>query len=305
MRVPSCFLLFIAASLGLSGCVKSQCDQIRARAEDCGFAGLNADRSSGGLCEQFRTKKGKVGLDQFAACVTKLRCDDKPGYRACVEAVNDAETPPCDRLNSFLVGCGLEPASGRDDCSEYGGAETTPNFVNYVDCIVQRGCVPVTQAELVLNECRNAALGNTEANLASCQKVEARAKQCNETIPTTATCIAQTTSFTAESVKLYADCYQIAECADLAARAACGRLFVVDQTTEPVTGCESVSNFTVRCNLEQVPGIGSPATCNTALRGFTEASRTLFADCLDEQNCSDLAGIGQCVALLVPPTTVR
>lgn len=296
------FLILGVAILASAGCVKSTCEQIRAHADDCGSAGAQPSRATGGLCELFRNTKGQVGLDTFAACVTKLRCDDKPGYRACIAAVSDTETPACVRLNTYLVGCGLETASGKDDCSEYGGTEQTPAFINYVDCIVQRGCVPVSQAEASLDECRTEALGNAEANFTSCQRVENRAKQCNETLPTVATCLAQTANFTAASVKLYADCYQLAACGDLAARTACARALEVDPNTDPIAGCEAVSAFTSRCNLAQIPGLGSAATCNTALRGFTEASRALFAQCLDETGCTDTAALGICVALLQPPT---
>jgi hypothetical protein len=301
-------LLVSLSFLGTSSCQKSECDAIVEHAEDCHALAGAPKGKNGGICEQYRTLKGKAGMADFAQCVTRLRCDDKAGLNTCINNATNSDAPPCERLNGYLVACGLEPASGGLQCTEYGGAETTPAFAGYVQCVIDKGCLNETDAAASLDACRNTILGNAAATLSACQRVANRAQACGEMQPTLATCSLQVAPFTAASVDKWADCYVQASCGDVMARATCTTGLEVATPTSGMTdknalACSKVSVFQLRCNLRTLPVIGDPSTCQQSLAGFTEQSANDFGDCLKGTDCMDAPGLLTCAGKLRVQTT--
>jgi hypothetical protein len=294
------FVLVLLSPL-LSACQKSDCEAIREHATDCRNVASNPAGRDGGICEKYRDVKGKAGMETFATCTTRLRCDDKVGLAACIDESTNADAPACERLNGYLVACGLEPASGGLSCSEYGGAETLPAFTGYVQCVIDRGCLTEADTAAALDDCRSQTLGSAAATFTACQRVEQRAQACSETQPTIATCSLQIAAFTAASVDKWAECYLGTECGDFTARARCAEQLELAQTSDVGTtaACNKVGLFQLRCGVRTLPVIGDPATCVRSLDNFSDDSAGAFADCLLEvEDCNDAAGLLSCAGKL-------
>ncbi|MCC6809036.1 MAG: hypothetical protein IT381_16530 [Deltaproteobacteria bacterium] len=291
----------LLASLPMAACQKTDCDSIKEHAQDCRVVESAPAGRNGGICEKYRDVKGKAGMQSYAQCVTKLRCDDKAGLAACIDASTNEDAPACERLNGYLVACGLEPASGGLECSEYGGTQNTAAFAGYVQCVLDKGCLNSADAGAALDECRNSILGNAAATLTSCQRVENRAKACAEDQPTVVTCSLQVAPFTAASVDKWADCYVKAPCGDFAARANCAAELDIAQVNPgggTTVACSKVSLFQLRCGVRQLPVIGDPNTCEQSLQNFTKESAEDFGDCLLETDCMSAAGLLACAGEL-------
>ena len=296
-------LLFLVLSPLLQACQKSDCESIREHAQDCRNISSNPPGRDGGICEKYRDVKGKAGMETFTTCTTRLRCDDKVGLAACVDESTNDDALPCERLNGYLVACGLEPASGGLSCSEYAGAETLPAFTGYVQCVLDKGCLNESDAAAALDACRNEILGNAAATFTACQRVEQRAQACSETQPTVATCSLQIAAFTAASVDKWAECYLGTACGDFPARARCAEQLELAQNSGDAgttAACNKVGLFQLRCGVRTLPVIGDPGTCVRSLENFSDDSARQFGQCLldDVPDCMDAAAILTCAGKL-------
>lgn len=298
--IRALFTGFVLAAT-FQACQKSDCDAIKEHAQDCRVVSSGSPGKNGGICEQFRVVKGKAGLQNYAQCVTRLRCDDHDGLNACIDDVTNDDAPACERLNGYLVACGFEPASGGLECKEYGGAEDTPQFASYVQCVIDKGCLNEDDAADALDECRNTFLGNAVSTLSACQRVEQRAQACSEAQPTIATCSLQVAPFTADSIDDWANCYIGAACGDVATRSQCATGLKIEENAANKgtrLACNKVGLFQLRCNLRQIPVIGDPSTCEQSLGGFTEESANDFGDCLADVDCMSTAALLTCAGKL-------
>lgn len=293
--------------LALSGSTmacSTPCEALRERADDCESAAAPYVEDERSVCEATRRHLGSQVFDPFAECMLDQRCDSLDAVAYCQKEYIE-EPDPCLRYRLWASACALEPTGTEDDCAAQ-RTTTDVAFEAWSDCITEGGCPE--EGDDRYDRCQDLLTSPqvpTGGILNACMEITQWTEACRELTPETlppegaslAACLAQSSSFTADSWIDYAECLAAADCEDMVTRILCLDVLRVVDVSGAESFCARLMQYSQSCGINL--GADSVENCAQVFARFTDESLEEYIACVEAVPCDQPAGTLQCAGALM------